>query len=483
MNRVSIVSVGGGLFAGRFRRALSSSAAALSLCLLAGVASAQVPGPCASDIDGDGVCDDVDVCPSHADPQQLDSDGDGFGDACDNCVDVPNAIGQELGGYFQSDVDGDGVGDACEAIAVCGGDNNQDDAYDDSAMMDWFTSTVAIAWTPSSSLDLYGLEIFTGESNQTHYVSLLEDDNGRPGAPYFGFLMTNEASIAGTLQNGWAGGRFPRAMHVTAGTRYWIRWDAPFFAQASVAPAGTHQTYFTADLNASSDFLSTSWLGPNNDRAWKFRTLCAGGPCAGQTDTDLDGVCDGDDNCPADHNPSQNDTDQDGLGDACDPTCVNMLADADSWVVSSSPNATNGSSHVLWTGVAFGDTRMSLLHFNLGGLPTGARFESGTLTLDQMSVTSSTARAVSVSTILAPWNEATVTWNNRPALGALLGSGMNRGLANGQFSIALTGPHAMSDLQNGLYLSQANAATRMWGQSPLTPGHAPSLSLCYTVQE
>lgn len=37
-------------------------------------------------------------------------------------------------------------------------------------------------------------------------------------------------------------------------------------------------------------------------------------------DQDEDGIADPLDNCPADHNPDQEDLDQNGVGDACDPS-------------------------------------------------------------------------------------------------------------------------------------------------------------------
>ncbi|MCP4455170.1 MAG: hypothetical protein GY809_27220, partial [Planctomycetes bacterium] len=41
-----------------------------------------------------------------------DDDGDGAGDACDNCINVAN--NPDVGGNFQRDTDGDGYGNICD---------------------------------------------------------------------------------------------------------------------------------------------------------------------------------------------------------------------------------------------------------------------------------------------------------------------------------------------------------------------------------
>jgi len=72
------------------------------------------------DADGDGILDEVDVCPGVADADQhnldgdaqgdacdADDDNDGFDDAADNCPQRANSA--------QADTDGDGQGNACDA--------------------------------------------------------------------------------------------------------------------------------------------------------------------------------------------------------------------------------------------------------------------------------------------------------------------------------------------------------------------------------
>ena len=67
------------------------------------------------DSDGDGVGDACDNCKYTPNHDQIDTDGDGIGDACDNCPEVPNPL--------QEDINGNGIGDVCEGIAQGKGKN------------------------------------------------------------------------------------------------------------------------------------------------------------------------------------------------------------------------------------------------------------------------------------------------------------------------------------------------------------------------
>ena len=71
-----------------------------------------------ADFDGDGVPDASDVCTEVADPDQLDTDGDGLGDACDLDDDGDGIADEDdncplVANPDQADQDADGVGDVC----------------------------------------------------------------------------------------------------------------------------------------------------------------------------------------------------------------------------------------------------------------------------------------------------------------------------------------------------------------------------------
>jgi len=66
----------------------------------------NVGDACDLDVDGDGVPQDLDNCPYDLNPEQLDIDTDQIGDACDNCLLIPNEN--------QIDVDNDQIGNLCD---------------------------------------------------------------------------------------------------------------------------------------------------------------------------------------------------------------------------------------------------------------------------------------------------------------------------------------------------------------------------------
>ncbi|MFB6262655.1 MAG: thrombospondin type 3 repeat-containing protein [Bradymonadaceae bacterium] len=75
-------------------------------------------GVCAADFDGDGIGDASDNCPQAPNPDQDDGDDDGTGDACTNDTDgdgLPNGSDEcrLLPNPKQRDTNGDGVGNRC----------------------------------------------------------------------------------------------------------------------------------------------------------------------------------------------------------------------------------------------------------------------------------------------------------------------------------------------------------------------------------
>ena len=92
-----------------------------------------------TDSDGDGVGDALDNCPATPNANQLDRDGDGVGDACDNCPSVANP-GQE-------DEDGDGVGDACDIVQDTTPPVITPSINGTLGSNAWYVSDVTVSWT------------------------------------------------------------------------------------------------------------------------------------------------------------------------------------------------------------------------------------------------------------------------------------------------------------------------------------------------
>ena len=96
----------------------------------------QARHPEPGDVDGDEVRDEVDNCPNDRNGSQVDTDGDGPGDACDSDDDndgVPDTADncRVVANPGQEDTDGDGYGDACPPVDDDGdGVVNSDDNCD-----------------------------------------------------------------------------------------------------------------------------------------------------------------------------------------------------------------------------------------------------------------------------------------------------------------------------------------------------------------
>ncbi|MFC2027134.1 thrombospondin type 3 repeat-containing protein [Chloroflexota bacterium] len=238
------------------------------------------------DTDGDTICDSVDNCPDTANPNQKDSDGDGIGDVCDDCLDTdgdtvcdsidncPNTANPN-----QEDSDGDGIGDVCDDCLDTDGDTICDDVDNcpNTANTDQEDAdTDGIGDTCDDCIDTDGDTICDDLDNCPNIANPNQEDSDGDGVgdSCDDCLDTDGDTICDSVDN---------------------------------CPNTSNPNQIDVDGDGIGD------------------------ACDDCTDTDGDTVCDDIDNCPNTPNSNQEDTDVDGVGDVCDscPNDVDNDSDGD----------------------------------------------------------------------------------------------------------------------------------------------------------
>ncbi|MBK8253246.1 MAG: DNRLRE domain-containing protein [Polyangiaceae bacterium] len=219
---------------------------------------------------------------------------------------------------------------------------------------------------------------------------------------------------------------------------------------------------------------------------------CDACPDDPDNDVDGDGVCGDVDNCPEVANSNQSDSNNNGLGDACDCVTVNQCvtirrgelgAVEDTFLSGDSPNWAPGTEMSLWVGLSGGgNENRALFRFDLTSIPETATVTSAQLTLAVAWNEAATGSAI--HEVLGPWSEASTRLSNFTApVDPLAAANLPAGF--GLRSVDLT--ELVSTWVNfpatnyGIQLRDGLPTRHLVYSSEASLGNRPRLGVCYSV--